>query len=191
MDQQLSQEIRKAVSALAVSLGSIREADDLDADERSELIAESQNQFTKYVNDLVLTDIRERTAVEITKDETTMPTRAELYSDLKKRAAAQRQDGESPEQGLARYVGTPGGRAAFAKYRDAPGTDYDAIIAPAAPAAPVQIVKHGPAMLALHKRADEIRHGTAMTRQQAVAKIATDLKERELWKKAKSENVSA
>jgi hypothetical protein len=67
MDPTLKQEVRTAIGALVSSIESIREADDLDADERSELIEESQNQFKKYVNDLVLTHIRKRGAVEINK----------------------------------------------------------------------------------------------------------------------------
>jgi hypothetical protein len=48
-------------------------------------------------------------------------------------------------------------------------------------------IELGPAMRALHKRADAIRSGTRMSREQAVAKIAANPAEARVWKAALAE----
>jgi hypothetical protein len=69
----LEKDLREAIGCLAASIKSIRDDDEIDVDEQAELIAESEQQFKKYVSDLTLTDIQKRVAVaeaKVTKEDT-------------------------------------------------------------------------------------------------------------------------
>jgi hypothetical protein len=78
----LEKDLREAVGCLAVSIKSIRDDDEIDADEQAELIAESQQQFKKYVTDLTLTEIRKRAAVaeaKVKKEDDTMSSQVHQF----------------------------------------------------------------------------------------------------------------
>jgi hypothetical protein len=283
----LQQEIGKAVDCLAVSIKSIREDDDVGANERTDLITQSQNQFTKYVTGLVQAGIEKRTsradpledepgrrgggpkdfdrlnfnasgvgpahealwirfdnlrrqmgpaqahrAFELAWSELTdtekqavrdeeaaaeaarqaqaaaeenerkkemnkskltslakrvvdgvdvATTHDTLFNLAKSVAAADRQEGETAEMARARYWQTPDGKVVYHALKVAKVGDVED--------RPSHVAKLGPGMLALHKRADEIRRGTSMTREAAVAMIATLPAERSLWTAAKSEQL--
>jgi hypothetical protein len=107
----------------------------------------------------------------------TKTTRTELYDAARKLATADRQFNETIEKALGRFWETPAG-----------GEIYKAMkIAPADDVAATAEDHRGPAMRALHKRADEIRAETGMSREQAVSKMATDPWESALWKAARIE----
>jgi hypothetical protein len=282
----LQQEIGKAVSCLATSIKSIREDDDIDGNERADLITQSQSQFTKYVTGLVQAQIEKRSAAdpfpnepdrrgrglentdplnfkasgagpmhdklwimfdnnrrslgpsqahrafelawsELTASEkdavraeeqsaeaarqaqavaeenerkkdmhkselTSLAKRVvdgvdvatthdTLFNLAKSVAAADRQDGETAEMARARYWQTPDGKVVYHALKVAKVGDVED--------RPSKVVKLGPGMLALHKRADQIRQGTSMTRAQAVAKIAGSPADAAIWRAAKSEQL--
>ena len=283
----LQHEIRHAADCLAVSIKSIREDDDVGANERADLIKQSQGQFAKYVTGLVQADMEKRTSradpledepgrrgagpkdfdrlnfnasgvgpahealwirfdnlrrqmgpaqahrafeeawseltdtekqavrdeetaaegarqakaeaeekqrqKEMNKSELTSlakrvvdgvdvaTTHDTLLNFAKSVAAADRQDGETAEMARARFWQTPDGKGVINALKVAKVDDADDRSS--------NVAKLGPGMLALHKRADEIRRGTSMTREAAVAKIATLPAERSLWTAAKSEQL--
>jgi hypothetical protein len=106
------------------------------------------------------------------------------HAELRKLAAARQEDGETIEQATARLAQTDNdARALFKASLSGIADDYVDRRSPnVAP-------KFGPAMTALNKRAEEIRQGTSMTREAAIAKIATLPAERSLWDAAKSEQL--
>ena len=191
--QNLHEQIHEAVDALKESILSIADDDEVDGAAKVDLAKVSVAQFRTYIGKLIPDGVAKavseaRKTVSFTKtetrEETKMPTRAELYADLKKRAIAQRRDGETNEGALARWIGTPEGKDAYLKYRNAPGDDS----AIAAPVAPAPVVKLDGAYAQLRKLADEMcRADASLTRHTAIAKIAADPKHRELWEKAKNE----
>jgi hypothetical protein len=288
----LEKDIRHAVDCLAVSIKSIREADDIDTDKRAGMIAQSQNEFKKYVGDLYLADIRKRgkstgnepfpgepgrrghgpddsrvasqfqasgsgpatealwrsfddkrrglgayagerafseswnelddTQKQAIRDEEiaseaaraaeeakrkaaaenesikmnktqlidvakkviagsdVTTTRSELVAGAHMAAAAERQGGQTVEKSRAAFWESPAGREVYHAMQIAKVEDSDDRS---------NVIELGPAMRKLHKRADEIRLGQSMTRQQAVAKIATDPAEAHIWRAAKSEQL--
>jgi hypothetical protein len=122
------------------------------------------------------------TKTETKVEETKMLTRVELYADLRKRAIAQRRDGETNEDALARWIGTVEGRRAFEKYKNAPGDDA----AIAAPITPAPVAKLDGAYGEMRRIAEEMcKADPALTRHSAIAKIAADPRHRELWERAK------
>jgi hypothetical protein len=289
----LEKDIRHAVDCLAVSIKSIREADDIDTDKRAGMIAESQGQFAKHVSGLYLADIGKRAKstgnepfpgepgrrghgpddsrvasqfqasgagpahealwrsfddkrrgigayagerafaeawnaldetqkqqirdeesaaeaarrrgeqsrraaaqtekLEMNKTELmtvakrvidgsdVRTTRSELVAAAHAAAAAERQSGQTVEKARAAFWESPAGREVYHAMAKAPLDD--------AAADRSSVVELGPAMAALHKRADEIRRGTSMTREAAVAKIATTPTEASIWRAAKSEQL--
>jgi hypothetical protein len=96
-------------------------------------------------------------------------------------AAAERQSGQTVEKARAAFWESPAGATVYHAMAKAPLDD--------AAADRSSVVELGPAMAALHKRADEIRRGTSMTREAAVAKIATTPTEASIWRAAKSEQL--
>ena len=187
----LEKDLREAIGCLAASIKSIRDDDEIDADERSELIAESQDQFKKYLNNLVLTDIQKRAALveaKVTKESDTMSevhqfkkleinapvnqeaaaeliklarsvnagttgnhaSKASWYDVLKRLSEQDRQEGESREQALARYIQAGDGAEVFKAYRSASGPDFQTVPV----AAPV--IRAGSAYEKLCKIADEM-----------------------------------
>jgi hypothetical protein len=108
----------------------------------------------------------------------TKTTRTELYEAARKVATADRQFNETIEKALGRFWETPAGGEIYKAMKIAPAAEN---------VAPTAEDHRGPAMRALHKRADEIRAGTGMSREQAVAKMATDPWELAAWKAARIE----
>lgn len=104
-------------------------------------------------------------------------TRADLIDATRKMAIADRKPGETIEKALGRFWESPEGRDVYPALQVAKVEDVD----------PSSKIERGPAMAALHKRADEIRSGTRMSREQAVAKIATDPFEARIWNAARAE----
>jgi hypothetical protein len=105
-----------------------------------------------------------------------------LLTAAKSVAASDQQDGETIEQARARFWQSPDGKVVYNALKLAKADD---VVADRSS----NVVKLGPGMVALHKRADEIRRGTSMTREAAVAMIATLPAERSLWAAAKSEQL--
>jgi hypothetical protein len=106
----------------------------------------------------------------ITKN--TIETIARCYAD------SDCKPGESLNAARARFHQSPNGRLLREAAKRAP---LDEVIA---------VEKaFGPAVTALHKRADKIRTGTSMTREQAVAKIAVsgDPNDAQFWQAAREE----
>jgi hypothetical protein len=107
-------------------------------------------------------------------------TRNDLYAAARKLAIADRQAGETEAKAMAKFWESPAGRDVYAAMQIAKTVDVDVRS---------NVVDLGPAMIALHKRADDIRRGTSMTREAAVAKIATTPTEASIWRAAKSEQL--
>lgn len=106
-------------------------------------------------------------------------TRADLLDAARKAAIADRQSDETIEKALGRFWESAEGRGVYHALQVAKVEDQDEL----SPSA----IEFGPAMKALHKRADEIRSGKSMTREQAVAKIAVDPLESRFWNAARAE----
>jgi hypothetical protein len=111
----------------------------------------------------------------------TATTHDTLYNAAKSVAAADRQDGETAEMARARFWQSPDGKVVYNALKVAKVGDVED--------RPSHVAKLGPGMLALHKRADEIRQGTTLSRAQAVAKIATTPAEAAIWRAAKAEQL--
>jgi hypothetical protein len=103
--------------------------------------------------------------------------RGDLVSAAHKIALAERQPRETIEKSRARFWESPAGIVVYRAMKVAKVEDPE----------DDSRLELGPAMKALHKRADEIRLGKAMTREQAVAKIAMDPGEARFWNAARAE----
>jgi hypothetical protein len=108
-------------------------------------------------------------------------SRASWFQVMKRLAEQDRKSGQSSEQAFAAFIQTPDGSELFKAYKNADGPDVEPV------AVEAHVAKFGPGMMALHKRADQIREGTSMSRAQAVAKIATSPADVAIWRAAKSE----
>jgi hypothetical protein len=104
-------------------------------------------------------------------------SRSDLVDAAHKIALAERQPGETIEAARARFWESPAGTGVYRAMKVA--KVEDAVATPK--------LEFGPAVKALHKRADEIRAGKSMTREQAVAKIASDPGEARIWNAARAE----
>ncbi len=95
-------------------------------------------------------------------------TKTDIYEAMKKAAEAVRQEGETPEQALARYALTPEGREDYVRYRAAK--------APPAPPPAVRAAAPGSAALrSLEKAADALRAAAPeLTREAAIARAAQE-----------------
>jgi uncharacterized protein YktA (UPF0223 family) len=102
-------------------------------------------------------------------------TRADLIDATRK--MADRKPGETIEKALGRFWESPEGNEVYRALQMVKVEDVD----------PTPEFELGPAMLALHKRADEIRLGKGLSREQAVAKIAQDPTEARIWNAARAE----
>ena len=114
-------------------------------------------------------------------------SKSEWHRVAKIMSEEQRQAGETSEQVYSRFVtSTDDGRVVFAAYKNAGGPDFQPT------PKPVVVAKTGAAYEELRAKAAEMcETDRALTVHTAIAMIAADPKHRELWDKAKSENVSA
>jgi hypothetical protein len=153
--------------------------DDEDEDEQARKDKEKRRRAAaakenKIMNKAELVNVAKRLVAG--SDQAT--TRGDLVGAARKMAIADRQPGETIEKALARFWVSQEGREVYQALQMAKVEDV---------VAPSTEIELGPAMKALHKRADEIRRGTAKTREQTVAKIATDPSEAQIWNAARAE----
>jgi hypothetical protein len=149
-----------------------------DADEKARKEKEKRRRAAaakedKVMNKSELMDVAKRVTAGADK----VTSRSDLVDAAHKIALAERQPGETIETARARFWESPAGTGVYRAMKVA--KVEDAVAAPK--------LEFGPAVKALHKRADEIRAGKSMTREQAVAKIASDPGEARIWNAARAE----
>jgi hypothetical protein len=180
--------------ALLGSIESILEDDEIDGETRNELLIRTVAQYVVGTGantatarggapkaplaspDIVIAEVVKRVAAGEKSN-----LSKEFFEGLAKvRAQRDRRAGETPEQALARFHQTPEGRLLREAVKRAP------VARKAERAAPTR----GPAMRALHKRADELcAADRSLTRAKAVAKIAEtrEPRDRAIWNAARIE----
>jgi hypothetical protein len=141
-------------------------------DEKKRRLARAKAKESE-MNKIQLVDVAKRVTAGADK----VTSRSDLVDAAHKIAVAERQPGETIEKARARFWESPAGTGVYRAMKVAKVDD------------PVDEPKleFGAAVKALHKRADEIRAGRAMTREQAVSKIATDPGEARIWNAARAE----
>jgi hypothetical protein len=141
-------------------------------DEKKRRLARAKAKESE-MNKIQLVDVAKRVTAGADK----VTSRGDLVDAAHKIALAERQPGETIETARARFWESPAGTGVYRAMKVA--KVEDAVDAPK--------LEFGPAVKALHKRADEIRAGKSMTREQAVAKIAADPGEARVWNAARAE----